>query len=122
MYVSLAALRSLAAEDDFISLDYIAAVLEVSPSLMEQNFGKLRKVGLVVGARGPGGGYKLNQPAEEISVFDIFNTIKPRERFESQPVSGLRPTDQVIAVVGDELENFLGKFPLQLVSDKINNQ
>ncbi len=38
---------------------------------LEQILVRLRKAGILESVRGPGGGYKLARPPEEISVFDI---------------------------------------------------
>jgi len=46
-----------------------------SLSYLEQLFSKLRKNGLVDSARGPGGGYRLSRPAEEIAVIDVLKAI-----------------------------------------------
>src|SRR4029077_18800564 len=47
----------------------------------EQLFGKLRRGGLVLAARGPGGGYRLAQPAAEKGIDDrvvgVDDPIKP---------------------------------------------
>jgi len=38
-------------------------------------FSRLRRQGVVESTRGPGGGYRLGRPAEEISVADIVSTV-----------------------------------------------
>ena len=47
----------------------------ISLSYLEQIFARLRKEDLVSGVRGPGGGYCLARPAEDISVADIVTAI-----------------------------------------------
>ncbi len=47
----------------------------ISLSYLEQLFGKLRRYGLVASARGPGGGYRLAVPAEDVSVADIVVAV-----------------------------------------------
>jgi Rrf2 family transcriptional regulator, iron-sulfur cluster assembly transcription factor len=47
----------------------------ISMSYLEQMFAKLRKGGLVEGIRGPGGGYRLAQRPEQISVADIIDAL-----------------------------------------------
>ncbi len=47
----------------------------VSVSYLEQLFSRLRKHGLVKGARGPGGGYRLGRNIQNISVADILVAI-----------------------------------------------
>jgi len=56
----------------------LAAVSErqrISLSYLEQLFGKLRRHGLVDSVRGPGGGYNLARPAEEVSVADVILAV-----------------------------------------------
>jgi len=48
---------------------------DISVSYLEQLFAHLRRHGLVVGVRGPGGGYRLGRPAEQISVADIIMAV-----------------------------------------------
>lgn len=51
----------------------------ISLSYLEQLFGGLRTAGLVQSSRGPGGGYRLGRPAEDISVADIVLAVDERE-------------------------------------------
>src|SRR6202035_4057479 len=55
-----------------VSLSEIAGNQEISLSYLEQLFAKLRKGGLVVSVRGPGGGYRLSRPASELRIADII--------------------------------------------------
>ena len=47
----------------------------ISLSYLEQLFGKLRRQALVRSTRGPGGGYALARPADEISVADVILAV-----------------------------------------------
>ncbi|WP_354625054.1 Fe-S cluster assembly transcriptional regulator IscR [Psychromonas sp. MME2] len=47
----------------------------ISLSYLEQLFSKLRKNNLVSSVRGPGGGYKLGRPRNEISVAMIIDAV-----------------------------------------------
>jgi Rrf2 family iron-sulfur cluster assembly transcriptional regulator len=58
-----------------VRLCEIAARQEISLSYLEQLFGKLRRGGLVLAARGPGGGYRLAQPAAETRIADIIVAV-----------------------------------------------
>ena len=58
-----------------ITLADISERQSISLSYLEQLFSKLRKHKLVSSARGPGGGYKLSRPAEEITVFDVVSAV-----------------------------------------------
>ena len=58
-----------------VTLQDIALKQEISLSYLEQLFAKLRRDGLVKGTRGPGGGYRLAQNAEAISVAAIITSV-----------------------------------------------
>lgn len=58
-----------------ISLADIAERQEISLSYLEQLFGKLRRGAIVKSVRGPGGGYLLARPVEEIRVSDIVLAV-----------------------------------------------
>jgi Rrf2 family iron-sulfur cluster assembly transcriptional regulator len=54
-----------------ISTVEIEALSGTSNSSIEKFVAELRRAGLIKSFRGPGGGYQLAKPAEEISVLDI---------------------------------------------------
>lgn len=58
-----------------ITLSEIAERQEISLAYLEQLFAKLRKRGLVESTRGPGGGYTLALPADDIVVADIVVAV-----------------------------------------------
>jgi Rrf2 family iron-sulfur cluster assembly transcriptional regulator len=58
-----------------VTLAEISADQGISLSYLEQLFARLRRNGLVEGIRGPGGGYRLSRPPEEISVADVIDAI-----------------------------------------------
>lgn len=47
----------------------------ISLSYLEQLFAKLRKQGLVSSVRGPGGGYLLGRPAQDIAVGMVVHAV-----------------------------------------------
>jgi Rrf2 family iron-sulfur cluster assembly transcriptional regulator len=58
-----------------VTLADISQCQGISLSYLEQLFSKLRNDGLVKGVRGPGGGYRLAKPANQISVADIIDSV-----------------------------------------------
>ena len=58
-----------------IALAEIAQRQEISLSYLEQLFAKLRRAGLVRSVRGPGGGYMLAYPAEDMRIADIILAV-----------------------------------------------
>lgn len=66
---------ALNADGGPISLADISERQHISLSYLEQLFAKLRKDGLVKSVRGPGGGYQLGLPSEQISVGMIIAAV-----------------------------------------------
>lgn len=62
-------------ENGPITLSDISQRQEISLSYLEQLFSKLRKNELVDSARGPGGGYRLSRPAEDVAVAEIIAAV-----------------------------------------------
>lgn len=58
-----------------VTLTDIATRQTISLSYLEQLFARLRKAGMVIGVRGPGGGYKLSRVAAEINIADIITAV-----------------------------------------------
>lgn len=54
----------------------IARRQEISPRYLEQIFQKLRNAGILVGRRGPSGGYSLTKRPDEITVGDIIRVTE----------------------------------------------
>ncbi len=66
---------ALHATENPVPLADISQRQGISLSYLEQLFARLRKQGLVDSARGPGGGYRLSRPADEIAVADVITAI-----------------------------------------------
>jgi len=58
-----------------VALAKIAARQQISLSYLEQLFARLRRKGLVVSARGPGGGYRLAREARDTAIADIVLAV-----------------------------------------------
>lgn len=72
-----------------VTLADIAERQEISLSYLEQLFSRLRKAGLVKSVRGPGGGYVLGRPANELRVSDIVIAVdEPLKATRCRPGSG----------------------------------
>ena len=61
--------------DGPVTLADISSCQGISLSYLEQLFARLRQSGLVEGVRGPGGGYRLGKPSNQISVADIISAV-----------------------------------------------
>lgn len=65
---------------------------EISLSYLEQLFARLRRAGLVSSVRGPGGGYLLAKPAEDISVSQVIDAVN--ETVDATRCQGLSDCQQ----------------------------
>jgi len=61
-----------------LALAEISERQKISLAYLEQLFGKLRRAGLVLSMRGPGGGYSLARPADEITVSQIMAAVEEK--------------------------------------------
>ena len=62
-------------EEGPVTLADISETQGISLSYLEQLFARLKKSGLVDGVRGPGGGYCLASPPQDISIAQVINAI-----------------------------------------------
>jgi len=58
-----------------IKLAEISERQGISLSYLEQLFTRLRREGLVVSTRGPGGGYSLSRPSTQIAVSEVIGAV-----------------------------------------------
>ena len=61
-----------------VKLNAISERQKISLSYLEQLFSKLRRAGLVESIRGPGGGYILGKPAEQINIAQIITAAEDK--------------------------------------------
>lgn len=66
---------ALRGEDGPVALAGISERQQISLSYLEQLFGKLRRHRLVDSVRGPGGGYCIARPLNQVSVADIIRAV-----------------------------------------------
>ncbi len=66
---------ALMREGELATLADISARQDISLPYLEQLFVKLRRAGLVKSMRGPGGGYRLGRPAEQIRVSEVLAAV-----------------------------------------------
>jgi Rrf2 family transcriptional regulator, iron-sulfur cluster assembly transcription factor len=63
------------ADNEPVTLADISSRQGISLSYLEQLFARLRRSGLVLSVRGPGGGYRLGAATEAITVADIIAAV-----------------------------------------------
>ncbi|MEM8843761.1 MAG: Rrf2 family transcriptional regulator [Pseudomonadota bacterium] len=112
---AITAMMDLALNDRVrpVTLAEISQSQGISLSYLEQLFAKLRKGGLVVGVRGPGGGYKLSRLPSEISVAQIISAIDEYRPQVSSAEPSVEPNLEkkyVTHVMWDELSHKIYAF------------
>jgi Rrf2 family transcriptional regulator, iron-sulfur cluster assembly transcription factor len=80
--LALSALRQLAETEDSLSGPSLADALDTTVTFLPQVMSPLVKAGWVKSGRGPGGGYRLSEGANGISLLDVV------ERMEGPPDNG----------------------------------
>ena len=111
-----------------VSLAEIAERQDISQEYLEQLFGKLRKQKLVESARGPGGGYRLARPMNEILVAEIIAAVDEELQFTrcgGDAVEGCVKGERCNAhdlwsSLGRQMMYFLGSITLEDVVEKRN--
>jgi DNA-binding IscR family transcriptional regulator len=68
-----------------LTSEQIAASLASNPVLVRRSLAPLREAGIVVSGRGPGSGWSLGRPAEEISLRDVYDGLGSEETFALHP-------------------------------------
>ena len=66
---------ALRGEEGPVALASISERQKISLSYLEQLFGKLRRYKLVDSVRGPGGGYCIARPLNQVTVADIIRAV-----------------------------------------------
>lgn len=74
----LRAMINLAKQAKFgsISLTQIAKAEDISFKYLERLFANLKRAGLVKSVKGASGGYRLAEPAKQITVYDIIKALE----------------------------------------------
>ncbi|MBD3265928.1 Rrf2 family transcriptional regulator [bacterium] len=115
------------ARDRKLTTANIATALGVSFNHLQKVHQKLVHAGIIRSVRGPGGGFELNKPASEITLFDVFIAVEGQY---ADCECLLQPGDRLIdhsshCVLGDFLQQLdqLIKNHLQTVTlDQFSKQ
>jgi len=68
------------------SADHLAEVTKVPRRYLHKVLQDLVHAGIVRSQSGPGGGYALDRPPEEVSILDVVNAVAPLERIRECPL------------------------------------
>jgi len=102
-----------------VTLSHVSRRQDISLSYLEQLFTRLRKQQLVKSTRGPGGGYSLSRPADQIAVAEVVAAVD--EMVDSTRCSGASNchdgqqclTHELWDELSQQIYDFLGNISLQ---------
>lgn len=63
-------------EQELLSSEYIADSININPALARKEISNLRNHGFIESKEGKGGGYILAKSAKQITLADIYNTLR----------------------------------------------
>ncbi len=95
-------------ESGAVPLADVAARQKISLSYLEQLFALLRRSGVVISARGPGGGYRLAKPARDTTIRAVFDAVdEPANGSDNHPAA---QEDSVTAGLWTDLQGHIRDF------------
>lgn len=108
-----------------VALAEVAERQQISLSYLEQLFAMLRRAGLVISSRGPGGGYRLQRPAGDITVGEVFRAVEETGNAEQGRdwLGGGHVSAGLWTALDDQIRDFLEGVTLQdVMAGKLNGQ
>lgn len=94
----------------------------LSISYLEQLFARLRRRGLVVGTRGPRGGYRLARPPQNITIADVVSAVEeaglPSRHERKRRFDRGRRSEFLWTELSDQLYEFLNGIDLAQLVDR----
>ena len=76
-----------------VSADHLAVQTKVPRRYLTRVLQDLAAADLVTSRPGPGGGYELSVPTDQLTILDVVNTVAPIERIRSCPLGLSSHTD-----------------------------
>jgi Rrf2 family nitric oxide-sensitive transcriptional repressor len=83
--------------------DEMAKAADVPPRYFYKVLQSLGRAGFVESQPGPGGGYKLARPADEITILDVVNVVGPMQRIRTCPL-GIESHNPALCPLHKELD------------------
>ncbi|MCS7199940.1 MAG: Rrf2 family transcriptional regulator [Caldimicrobium sp.] len=112
-----------------VTLDEISEKQKISRVYLAQILNRLRQARLIRSSRGPGGGYVLRKPPEEISLYDILEPLEGPICIASciDPSEGCDEVDECVAYpiwkkLAHYIECILRNVKLGDLTKTMNNQ
>jgi len=110
-----------------ISIKEISAVQKISPEFLEQLFFKLKKSAIISSVRGPGGGFTIAKPLEEVTVKHVFDAVG--EGLDLTPCTSCNEDTPVCTEIdeclsydvwkaaADQIQGYFGTLTLKMIID-----
>jgi len=110
-----------------ISIKEISAVQKISPEFLEQLFFKLKKASIISSVRGPGGGFSLALPLDQVTVKHVFDAVG--EGLDLTPCTSCSDEASVCAdseeclsydvwrAAADQIQGYFGTLTLRMIID-----
>lgn len=102
-----------------VTIKEISENQDVSVSYLEQILNRLRKAGLITSKKGPGGGYVLTRPPQEITIASILTELEGPFAITSclDPSEGCNRVERCVShllwkALGSQIESFLNTITL----------
>jgi len=102
-----------------LSVGTIAGLCGVSEAHLAKVIQTLARNGIVKGERGPAGGITLNEPADSVSLMDIWNALEGTSTDEDCPfaipacAAGLCPVGRRFAAYSRQMRRYMERTTLQ---------
>jgi Rrf2 family transcriptional regulator, iron-sulfur cluster assembly transcription factor len=105
-----------------VPLAEVAERQKISLSYLEQLFAMLRRNNLVVSSRGPGGGYRLQRPADAIRIGEVFRAVEETGNGADRDwISSGGTTATLWSALDDHIREFLeGVTVADVMAGKVN--
>ena len=98
--------------------------MQIPPNYLQSVIARLRKAGYVETIRGPSGGYRIVEPADEISLYDIVQLLEPEkinrcldpDQFCTRKAYGLCTVSRFYSLAQEDWDRKLKKMTLKLLA------
>lgn len=103
---------------EWLSSDFISESIHINPVIVRKELGILQNSAFVVSKKGKDGGYKLNKSPYEITMSEVYLTVK-----NSDILGKMNMNPNPKCIVGKDINIYLSKLftdAEQLVADFLN--